>query len=89
MFQAPIKHPWMDDAACAAPGVDPDLWFPVLQPHRGQEGVAIAIATCEACPVKAECLLHALNEPHLSDGIWAGLTGDEIRAMRRRARRTA
>ena len=85
MFQPPVRHPWMTGAACAAPGIDPDLWFPNL--HVSQAGEAIAI--CSACPVKAECLAHAMNEPLLSDGIWAGLTGDEIRAMRRKARRTA
>jgi WhiB family redox-sensing transcriptional regulator len=85
MFQPPTKHPWMTDAACAAPGVDPDLWFPNLQPYRGEEGVAIAI--CQACPVKPECLAHALAEPNLGFGIWAGLTSDEIRSMRRQQRR--
>jgi WhiB family redox-sensing transcriptional regulator len=88
MFQAPVKHPWMDDAACAAPGIDPDMWFPSLHVSHAAE-VEAAIAICAACPVKAECLAHAFTEPHLSYGIWAGLTGDEIRAMRRKARRTA
>jgi len=85
MFQPPARHPWMSEAACVAPGVDPDLWFPNLHECRGEEGKAIAI--CGNCQVKPECLAHALKEPHLGFGIWAGLTSDEIRAMQRKLRR--
>ena len=85
IWSPPLKYPWMDEAACAQPGVDPDLWFP--QHHAWLTSAAQAIAICNRCPVQAECLEHALTEPHVADGIWGGLTGDEIRSLRRRARR--
>lgn len=81
----PVRWPWMDSAECAKPGNDPDTWFPRIAEWRGD--VAKAVAICNRCPVQVECLHHALTEPHVADGIWGGLTGDQIRALRRRARR--
>ena len=85
MFQPSTRHPWMTEAACAAPGVDPDLWFPNLHEYRGEAGKAIAI--CQTCPVKPKCLALALAQPLAIYGIWAGRTSDEIRSLRRKQRR--
>jgi WhiB family redox-sensing transcriptional regulator len=75
---------WHDAAACA--GLDGELFFP----ERGTDTTAVR-AVCASCPVRWECLEHALanREDH---GIWGGLTGPErqrIRDGRVRLRRTA
>jgi WhiB family redox-sensing transcriptional regulator len=71
-------EPWMNDAACE--GADLDLFFPT----RG-EATKAAVAYCNACPVKAECLEYALDhfEHH---GIWGGVSERARRTMRRNRR---
>jgi len=65
---------WQDQAACT--GSNPDLWFP----GRNDDN-AYARSICRACPVRQECLNHALTEPE-TIGIWGGTTPRERRAMR-------
>jgi WhiB family transcriptional regulator, redox-sensing transcriptional regulator len=74
---AAAPRPWARSAACA--GLDPELFFP----QRG-EPADVAIAVCAACPVRQECLDHALEhgEHH---GIWGGTSAKERRRMQRSA----
>lgn len=66
---------WHADALCAQ--VDGDLFFP----DKG-ESTREAKAICRQCPVRAECLLWALDnaEPY---GIWGGLSERDRRRLRR------
>lgn len=66
---------WLAQAKCS--GVDPDLFFP----GRGVD-TKTPKAICAGCPVRAECLDHAMsrNEKH---GIWGGTSERERRRMRR------
>ena len=73
---------WMVDALCKEIGGD--FWHP----EKGQfDIVQIAKRVCNMCPVKQECLTHALDvgEPH---GIWGGVTavGRARMGMNRRRR---
>jgi len=71
---APILEPpahWMEQAACT--GFDPELWFPTTKDEEGHEA---ALAVCNACPVRDECLQMALDLRDMH-GIWGGLTRDE------------
>lgn len=84
--------PWADQALCAQ--ADPDLWFEQsssrYETHNGREAEerrSMAKAICERCPVRPECLEHAMADSTLQ-GIWGGLTEKERRELRR-ARRTA
>jgi WhiB family redox-sensing transcriptional regulator len=69
---------WQFEGACN--GVDPESFF--LDPN--QRGVSKknrenkAIAICNTCPVKKQCLDHALNVPEIY-GVWGGMT-EENRA---------
>lgn len=47
---------WSHDAACAQPGVDPDLWHTNTNPDWQQVGSAIHICR-QHCPVQQECFL--------------------------------
>lgn len=66
---------WMELAECR--GVDTELFYP----QRG-ESSGPALMVCSACPVRAECLNHALatGEKH---GIWGGRTERGRRKVRR------
>jgi WhiB family redox-sensing transcriptional regulator len=76
---------WRDRAACARPGVSPDLFFPA----PGQRGkVAKAKRVCARCPVQDPCLAEGLAMPAwLDEGIRAGTTPKD--RSRLRARRGA
>lgn len=72
---APDSHGWWDRGACV--GVDPALFFPA----RG-ESTTEAKRICRACPVREECLDHALTPPLERFGIWGGLSERERRRIR-------
>lgn len=70
-------EPWMDRALCT--GLV-DLFFP---PVGGESRwmVRQAKAVCEQCPVREECLEHALTTPE-TFGVWGGKSERERRAIR-------
>lgn len=71
------RAPWMDEAACK--GLDPAIFYP---PHAE---IAFAKAICARCPVREECLVHALryNETR---GVWGGTSERQRRPMHARWR---
>lgn len=76
---APVGDPpaWISQAACK--GHDPELFYPDKGGcHRK------AKLLCQSCPVRQECLLHALAN-HEPCGVWGGKTPDERAAIRRGA----
>lgn len=72
----PAVPEWTTEAICAQ--VSGDLWFP----KKGANGpmVAIVRSMCAGCPVRRQCLEHAIatEEQH---GIWGGLTTKERRQL--------
>lgn len=62
---------WQGDARCA--GMDVNIFYPT----SGQSSER-AKRICEACPVRVQCLNHALrtNERH---GVWGGMSPRERR----------
>lgn len=72
---------WYQDAACQ--NADPDIFIP----SKG-EPAAPAIAVCETCPVRVECLDYAISFESKSAvyvGIWGGHTPKERRRLARMA----
>jgi WhiB family redox-sensing transcriptional regulator len=67
----------MGRAACS--GLDPDLFYP----ERGGSSRA-ALAVCATCPVRQDCLEHALAHGEVL-GVWGGLSIKERKRLRRRA----
>ena len=65
---------WADLAECR--GIDPELFHP----KRG-ESASAAKAVCRTCPVRAECLEHALVNLE-KIGVWGGASERERRRMR-------
>jgi WhiB family transcriptional regulator, redox-sensing transcriptional regulator len=75
---------WQDDAACARPGVSPDIFFPPSGPtHARLEAVEV----CRGCDVREACLDYALAN-HIDDGIWGGMSPRDRRRVRRTRNRT-
>lgn len=80
-------HDWEHDAACATrDDINPDWWFPdkgdSTSHHR-------AIAICNQCPVKTQCLNYALDAGERF-GIWGGQSWHQRRdTLRQRRNRGA
>ena len=75
---APIneERPWMVFAACR--DEDPDLFFAATKDLTRQ-----ALAICDICPVKEDCLQYAL-EARERFGVWGGTTEKQRRKIVRR-----
>lgn len=74
-------HTWRARAACRGP--ETALFFPPSNVERREDRQlreARAKAICRECPVRRECLEHALSvgETH---GIWGGLNEAERRGL--------
>jgi len=74
------RRAWTAEAACR--GIDPALFFP-----SGSLGVEAAQSICQACPVRAECLDHAL-EHHINNGVWGGVSERARRRIQQHAHAT-
>ncbi len=66
---------WTTQAACAV--TDPEIWF--QSEHNTDRRLLGAI--CSGCPVRAECLEHALF--HNEHGYWAGTSRADRRKLAR------
>ncbi|MFC8278393.1 WhiB family transcriptional regulator [Streptomyces sp. NPDC057271] len=80
-----LRHPslaatWQSDAACAAPNVDPDYFFPEEKITKFSGAGSRAKRICADCPVRDECLRAALDGREAA-GIWGGLSPLERYAL--------
>lgn len=69
----PLLPPWKFKGACL--GMDPDIFFP----ENGSK-TRKAIAVCDGCNVRAECLKYAIDHEQM-DGVWGGTGTKERRRM--------
>lgn len=76
MPRTPADLRWQDHAICTD-HPDRSIFFP----ERGQS-TAEAKAVCRTCPVRAECLEHAVTYPE-KIGVWGGTSERERRRLRR------
>lgn len=65
---------WHADAACSA---DPEAMFPDTNAAR----ITYALAVCEGCPVRYECLADALRTGETAHGIRGGLLPEQRKAI--------
>lgn len=75
---------WMSEAACAAPNVPHEWFFP--DESEGETPVK-AISVCNGCIVKDECLAYALR--HGEQGVWGGQSERQRRREKRHANEQA
>jgi WhiB family redox-sensing transcriptional regulator len=74
---------WQYEGACV--GTDPESFF-LEENMRGKNKTMreqTAIALCNTCPVKKECLDHALKVPEIY-GVWGGMTEEQRLALSKR-----
>ena len=69
---------WRERAACC--GVDPELFFPLIETGPAKLQVQEAKQICAPCPVQAMCLSWAFQHG-MTDGVWGGRTEKERRTM--------
>ena len=77
ILQVPIneERPWMVFGACR--GKEPDIFFPQTAGEAQQ-----AVAVCNTCAVKQECLDYSL-EARERFGVWGGITEKQRRQLLR------
>ena len=84
----PAGWGWQERAACRGEALE--LFFGPegeRQPQRGRRERK-AKQVCAGCPVRTECLDHAISRPEKA-GTWGGLNEDERASERRRRMRKA
>lgn len=80
-MRSALRPAWMEQGACL--DVDPELFHPASQLPEAAEP---AKRICGRCPVKSDCLAHAM-ETGQGEGVWGGLDDRERRSLRRRQAR--
>ncbi|WP_245617695.1 WhiB family transcriptional regulator [Nitriliruptor alkaliphilus] len=72
---------WRADAACRE--IDVEVFFAIDEAAQRE-----AIAVCETCPVRQECLEHAVANRE-QYGVWGGLREQDRKRLVRARRRDA
>ncbi len=72
---------WRDQAVCSREENTP-LFFPVGITGAAAAQIEVAKAVCITCPVRQECLEHAITT-NQEYGIWGGTSEEERRVLRR------
>jgi len=70
-----IDYTWQKDANCK--GMDTRLFYP----KQGESIEQALVDACDSCPVRKECLNHALHWEHY--GYWAGTSEKERKRLRK------
>jgi WhiB family redox-sensing transcriptional regulator len=83
-----VSADWRSSELCLD---EPEFWFPVGISPAAQAQAAEAKAVCRTCPVVDTCRDWSLTfRPRLTDGIFAGLDGDDrTRLWRAQSRQDA
>lgn len=68
---------WYDDAVCSQ--TDPESFYPYMG-VKGVNHIQTAKRVCSGCPVRLQCLQHALDEDE-QYGIWGGMTRYERKRL--------
>lgn len=76
---------WQQDAACRELPVEMFVGPEGETPTQRRRREAAAVEICASCPVRVDCLNHALEQPEWY-GVWGGTTESERAAERRRRR---
>ena len=76
---------WQDSAACKG-HPDPDRFFPIIAKYKVPQDLR---ELCHACPVQRDCYEYAQgNREHgIEHGIWAGLSLDQRKDLRKKEQR--
>ena len=76
-----VDYTWQENAACLGTSGELFLGPDDEKPRDRARREALAVVLCVGCPVKRECLEHALTVPE-RHGVWGGTTPTERMEMR-------
>jgi WhiB family redox-sensing transcriptional regulator len=71
------------DLPCQQPDVDPEVFFPVATGSLGDGEVELARSFCDRCPVRQACLVYALGDTSIRNGVWGGVRFDGMHSNTR------
>ena len=82
------SRPWARvtrQGLCTKSSLDADEWFPVSSgAQEARREAAAAIAICQACPVRGQCLALSLRHWDVGQhGVWGGMVAAERASLRR------
>jgi len=75
-----VDPAWAERSACIG---QTEVMYGIVGNRRDGVSWRQARALCASCPVRSECLSHAIEQNEW-DGMWGGLTPSEREPMRRR-----
>lgn len=81
LYDPPPPMPWSADRACGPSSQG--LFFGDENAAGATRRVADAVAICNRCPVRLQCLQHAIDNFE-DDGVWGGMSATARRNLRRR-----
>jgi WhiB family redox-sensing transcriptional regulator len=67
---------WQQQGACRSFDTETFFLEPNLRGKAKKQKELVASSICGACPVKIQCLEHALNTPEIF-GVWGGMTEEQ------------
>jgi Transcription factor WhiB len=79
---SPAAPPHLANAACRRPGVNSEDFFPGRGQGKNRSAMRRALAVCDGCVDREECLNYALGEPWLL-GVWGGTSHRQRLLLRR------
>lgn len=68
-----VSYTWQDHASCTGLATEVFLGLDEKRPRDRVRRQALAVRICHQCPVRGECLAHALGVPE-HHGVWGGTT---------------
>lgn len=76
-----VDYGWQENAACLGTSGELFLGPDDERPRERTRREALAVVLCTTCPVRRECLDHALTVPE-RHGVWGGTTPSDRLEMR-------
>lgn len=76
-----VDYAWQENAACLGTSGELFLGPDDERPRERARRESLAVVLCTTCPVRQECLEHALTVPE-RHGVWGGTTPADRAEMR-------
>jgi WhiB family redox-sensing transcriptional regulator len=67
---------WQEEGVCRSFETNTFFLENSLRGKKKSQKEKIAVSICNTCPVKMQCLEHALNTPEIY-GVWGGMTEEQ------------
>jgi WhiB family transcriptional regulator, redox-sensing transcriptional regulator len=72
------RSSWQERAVCGHTA-DPEAWWP----RKGDPPPPEVVEMCNRCPVRQDCLWHALDHGE-EEGVWGGMSEDDRAALKKK-----